>query len=123
VKPSEVIRQAMAYLGEGWCRNTLEDRMGNVCARGAVCKAISGNAKSLWGGGLTASATNLYPIWSKVDYALSRKAEELAPQLQMNEYNCFTDAIVLYNNDVAKDVQDMLNLFEKTAIGLEEQGE
>jgi hypothetical protein len=41
----------------------------------------------------------------------------------MEEYSFFTDAIVLYNNKVAKDAQDMLNLFEKTAIGLEEQGE
>jgi hypothetical protein len=95
MKPSEYVRLARDEIAKGWCKQIAEDTQGNVCAIGALSRATIGNHLK----GVRALG------------ALNAKALELG-----------YEGIVSMNDDVDIIQQDMLDLFEKVAIGLEEQG-
>ena len=107
MKPSEFINEAADELEKGWTRNKIEDSLGNVCAVGELQRVAERHMpKTL--GEFTAFAA---------------VAQEAGEQLRakVRELDRHSASITGYN-DTRSDKSEVITLFQKAAIGLEEQG-
>lgn len=110
MKESELIADARDELSMGWTQRTImNSNTGSVCAVGALRRATLNNIQH----GAAA-------LFAKARQTLNLKAREMAadvgigyPLAGVENFNDF--------NGTGK--QDMLNLFDKAIIGLEERGE
>lgn len=98
MKASEFLAQARDEVFKGWTQHSYRTTAGQVCAVGAIERV--------------AMATMAIETAAAAQAALNAKALEVHGKVQ-----------VQYVNDhVATRRQDVLDLFDKTIIGLEEQG-
>lgn len=107
MKESELLAEARDELYKGWVQNTMASG-NNVCAMGALRRATMGNIQN----GAAA-------VFNKARTALDLKATEMGEDIAKG----FRPASVMaFNDHLDTRKQDVLNLLDKTIIGLEEQG-
>lgn len=101
MKTSKILSDARGRLDRGWCQRVGADEHGNLCAVAAVGVAESAAI------GLGVSPTIPYPV-----DALYEKLKEFGSY----------QTLVEFNDDPHTSKQDVLNLFDKTILGLQEKG-
>lgn len=99
VKASEVLELAQVHIEKGWCKHSLRDIHGNVCAIGAVLLVQEELAKRYHTGG---------------GYALNKTTEELG---------WGPCGLIAFNNHRDTTQDDVLAVFQKTICRLQERGE
>lgn len=95
MKTSEFLRNAREHVNRGWCKRKGRDEYGNVCVMGAICRAEA-----------EMGAFN-------TGYAVLRD--------QLKEFG-YPPNLVLFNDAPETTKQDVLNLFDKAILSLEERG-
>lgn len=104
MKVSELLSAARDELFKGWTTGTLmNESTGNVCAVGALRRATMNHVPQ---GSVT--------VFNAAVRALNAKAEEMS--------NSATLTVMGFNDHFAQSKQDVLDLFDKAAIGAEEMG-
>jgi hypothetical protein len=103
MKASEYIRAGRDEIAKGWCKYKGMDGNGNVCAYGALARV-----------------TERIPM--DVRIAMKPNGRIAEDYLTALVVEIGFDGVISMNDDPSTTQQDMLNLFEKTAIGLEERG-
>ncbi len=96
MKDSETLWAARDLIEAGWCKHALRNIHGDVCLAGAV-----------------AEVTGVYSLKTRV---LRHLLETLTGSTAGHRY------LVSFNDHPNTTKQDVLDLFEKTAIRLEESG-
>lgn len=96
MRDSEILWAARDRVARGWCQNVGRDQLGNVCAVGALGDEIQDRF----------GVPNDVLRWDLIDHL---RATLGGP-------------IVEFNDKPETTKQDVLNLFEKTALRLEEYG-
>ncbi len=94
MKDSETIWAARDLIEAGWCKHALRNIHGDVCLAGAV-----------------AEVTGVYSLKTRV-------LRHLLETLTGSTYGC----LISFNDRPTTTKQDVLDLFSKTAIRLEESG-
>lgn len=107
MKVSELVAQARDELFKGWAKGTLSDGQ-NVCAVGALRRATMANLQN----GAPA-------VFKEAREALNLKAGEMSADVGMP---FATGAVESFNDFYGTKKEDVLNLFDKATISLEEQG-
>lgn len=102
MKISEFLAEARDELAVGWTKNTLRNQANEVCGLGALRRVAFHH---LADGGPQ--------IYNAARSALSEKTQEIYGN----------PSIPRVNDMISIKHQDMLNLFDKCIIGLEEHGE
>ena len=99
MKVSEVLTEARAEVEKGWYQGGYEDGYGGVCALGAIRRVV---------------AKTIHPFlcYQDAHFPLAEKLQEI--------YGF--DSISQFNDEPTTTKQDVLDLFDKTIIGLEEVG-
>ena len=104
MKPSEYLRAAREKIVQhGWTQGTIQDKRG-FCALGACAKVCEDRAR------LEMSDARMYHTAQR---ALADKCKEIYGRVN----------VVTVNDTPGRTQQEMLDLFEKAAISLEEKGE
>lgn len=111
MKVSEFVREAQKHVEKGWCQGVLEDKLGNVCAIGA----LSRQRYVVYGG---RPKENLEAYRAAVN--LKRRAEEALACIFDEHYGL---PIIEANDELDTTQADIIAMFEKTAISLEELGQ
>jgi hypothetical protein len=99
VKVSEFLAQARDELFKGWTKGSYQNSVGQVCAIGAIERV--------------AMNTMAIEEAARAQAAINAKALEVHGVSQVQHIN----------DSQATSKQDMLDLFDKAVIGLEERGE
>lgn len=130
-KASEKLAQARDRVAKGWYQGDYEDGDGNVCALGALFTAfdwmqrcgpmfapeyleVPGTAQDPRPAGAT--------HWVTAVKALRTKINEVAPEVHPNDSPWDWQYVAHYNDLDETTLEDMINVFDKAIIGLEEQG-
>lgn len=106
---ADILDQAAAEVDKGWCQHVSEDRLGNVCATGAINRAVFGHAR-------------LTNTGSYFDEWFSERAVYLAATRELREV--FADQYgaavgIFYANDVlAKSGDEISTCMRKAAVNL-----
>jgi len=100
---SEILSDARGRLDRGWCQGTSADEHGNLCAMAAVSAAVL-YAKQL--------GVETHTVFPHPSDALSEKVKEFGSY----------ETVVQFNDDPRTSKQDVLNLFDKAILGLQEKG-
>ncbi len=112
MKDSEYLWAAKDYIEKhGWCQEAVQ-RQDRVCAVGALNAVILGNPSVTYANAEDVESKEAaLEIRRRIVYALEGRLSR--PGLELYQYN-----------DSPRTVkQDILDLFEKTAISMEEQGQ
>lgn len=99
MKVSEFLAQARDELFKGWTKGAYQNTQGQVCAIGAIERV--------------ALSTMEIEAAAKAQQAINEKALEVYGM----------DIVQSVNDDRSTTKQDVLDLFDKSIIGLEERGE
>lgn len=99
MKVSEFLAQARDELFKGWTKGSYQNEDGQCCAIGAI-ERVAMNTMAIEEAG-------------KAQEAINAKAREVHGVSQVQHIN----------DSMGTSKQDMLDLFDKTVIGLEERGE
>lgn len=70
--PNILIEAANVIETKGWCRNTLENKQGHVCAAGALSTVVFGDPSAVTG---IATSHPLWKAYIKAEWALMRQTE------------------------------------------------
>lgn len=112
MKASELLSDARDELFQGWEKGTLlNESTGGVCAIGALRRATVSNIHN--------GATK---VFGEARCALNEKAFEMAADIGYDTGIYRRLAVESFNDASGSGKGDLLNLFDKTIIGLEEQG-
>lgn len=113
MKPSELVAQARDELFKGWAKGTLMNGEGSVCAVGALRRATMANVQN-----------GAVGVFKEARQALNAKAVEMAADVGIDSsyWSAPLTQVETFNDYRGTQKQDMLNLFDKTVIGLEETG-
>lgn len=101
MKASEILQDARDRVANGWCQGRCRDQFGGVCAAIAVREAERHAA---------VMGTNQHHL--SVYTALTQ---------QLGEFGYY-DSIFQFNDHPATTKQDVLNLFDKAILSLQEKG-
>jgi hypothetical protein len=111
MKVSELLAAARDELFKGWTQGKLKDNVGNVCAVGALRRATMGHIQE-----------GSVAVFNKARTALNVKATEMKADVGMVDGFGPNIAVESFNDFGGTTKDDMLALFDKTIIGLEEVG-
>ena len=106
MKPSEILEYAQGQIERGWCKGTLVDHEGNVCMLGALDRTAKHYGLSV-----------TMMTYNNAFRTLREKVEEFW------EGPMDIDGIPGFNDDPSTTKQDVLDVFTKARLGLEERGE
>lgn len=107
MKPSEILEYAQGQIEQGWCKGTLVDHEGNVCMLGAMDRAATRK------GGVS--------IYAPAYVSAFRTLHEKVAEFWNGPMDL--DGIPGFNDDPKTTKQDVLDVFTKARLGLEERGE
>jgi hypothetical protein len=96
VKDSETLWAARDIIQRGWCKGALSNIYGDVCLAGAIAQVTGGFILNL-------------PVLAALRETLTGRTDG-------------SGSLVHFNDNPNTTKQDVLDLIEKTAIRLEEQG-
>lgn len=121
--PSEVCEKAREILHEdGWCKGTVQNKEGQVCLMGAFNKALTGSA-------INHTDTPAYICWgsSDTDPLTSKLWEKIAERTTATYTGdmggeCTTRGAG-WNDKVAKDQQEVIDVIDAMAKDFRNQGE
>lgn len=99
MKTSELLGEARDELANGWTQGTYATSQGSVCAVGAIERAALRN----------------------MDIVAAGKAQQEINRLTQEIYG--DSRVQVFNDRPGTTKQDVLDLFDKCIIGLEERGE
>jgi hypothetical protein len=110
MKASELLSDARDELFQGWEKGTLlNESTGGVCAVGALRRSCMNNIQN----GAAA-------VFGKARDALNVKSREMSADVGIN--GTYPLRVEEFNDWAKTEKSDVLNMFDKAIIGLEEQG-
>lgn len=97
----EILEKALAEVQKGWCRREREDEKGNVCAIGALQRAVTGQTSiiSLGGGTFSEVAYHLDVPFGLRALVVARGCEDLA---HFNDFHSHAEVCDLFKLAIAK---------------------
>ena len=105
------LKAARAEVEKGWCKRTFGDSEGNVCTRGAVNTAVSGDPFALYAA--VVEPATMDDWWERQAAACEQLRKHIPPAAVTG-----LEPIAEFNDAPTTTKQDVLNLFDKALADL-----